>query len=113
MIGKILYQVGNALYSVFGAVHDALISPEQPATLTTENLDSAYEMGPSTPVQIGSFRDTIKYYIGGTFVVTLLLTVVLCRLFPKVGKKVAGKKTTVRRRRRRTTTRRRTYRRKK
>lgn len=113
MIGKLLYKVGSALYGAFGAVHDALISPEQPATMTTESLNMAYDLQDVAPVNPGSFRDTVKYYIGGTFVVTLLLTVVLCRLFPKVGKKVTGKAKMTRRRRRRTTTRRRTYRRKK
>lgn len=112
MIGKLLYQIGSALYGAFGAVHDALISPEQPPTMTTDSLNNAYELNDVAPVNPGSFRDTVKYYIGGTFVVTLILTIVLCRLFPKVGKKVAGKAKTVRRRRR-TTTRRRTYRRRK
>lgn len=112
MIGKILHQLGSALYSVFGQIHDALISPEQPATLTTEQLDAgATGDGPNAPVMVGSFRDTIQYYIGGTFVVTLVLTVLLCRFFPKMGKKIAGKSTPVRRRRK--TTRRRTYRKRK
>lgn len=113
MIGKILHQLGSALYSVFGQIHDALISPEQPATLTTEQLDaSATGDAAATPVMAGSFRDTIQYYIGGTFVVTLVLTVLLCRFFPKMGKKIAGKSTPVRRRARKTT-RRRTYRKRK
>jgi len=111
MIGKILYQIGNALFGVFGSIHDALISPDQPATLTTDQL-APEGVGPETPVMVGSFKNTVSYYIGGTFVVTILLTLLVCRLFPKLGAKMAKKKP-VRRRRRSTTTKRRTYKRRK
>lgn len=110
MIGKLLYNVGKSLYGIFAPVHDALVSPEMPPVLTQEMQEQAYD-GVATVT--GNFKQTVQYYIGGTFVLTVLLTVVLCRFFPKLGKKVAGKKAPMRRRRRRTTTRRRTYRRKK
>lgn len=108
MIGKILYQLGNALFGVVGAIHDALISPDQPATLTTDQLNPD-GLGADQPVMVGSFKNTVSYYIGGTFVVTILLTLALCRLFPKMGAKIAKKKPV----RRRRTAKRRTYKRRK
>lgn len=112
MVGKLLYNLGKALYSVVGKVHDALISPTQPPVMRTESMDDAYNLQGDVPVPAGSFRDTIQYYIGGTFVVTFLLTAILMRVFPKLGKKMTGKKAAPRRRTRRTA-RRRTYKRRK
>jgi hypothetical protein len=97
-LGKILFQIGSGLYGIFGAIHDALISPDQPATLTTEELDQSDVIGPTVPVQVGSFRNTVQYYIGGVFVVTALVTFFLVKMVPSLNKLASGKKRATRRR---------------
>lgn len=113
MLGKLFYNIGSALYGVVGAIHDALVSSDQPPVMQTQTMDDAYNLQGDAAVPAGSFRDTVKYYIGGTLVVTVVLTLLLCRMFPKLGKKMTAKKTLTRRRKRRTTARRRTYKRRK
>jgi len=113
MIGKILYKIGNALFGVFSKIHDALVSPDQPPVLSGEQMEfAASGTGPSEPVQVGSFKDTVAYYVGGTFVVTAALFFILARIIPGMKGKKRG--STARRRttrkaapRRRTSTRRR------
>lgn len=110
MIAKLLHSIGSALYGVFGSIHDAILGispdPDMPSVLTAEQMTQSAELiGPTEPVQVGSFKDTVSYYIGGTLVVVSLAAFLICKYLPMKKKPV--------RRRRTTTRRRRTYRRKK
>lgn len=85
MLYKTLSQIGGALMSVVGPVHDALGGEEAPQS-------QAIQADPAS-------KAIVEFYVGGTAVVAAAATALLC----------AGKKKPVRRRRK--TTRRRTYRR--
>lgn len=110
-ISSILTKLGGILLAPIGAIHDALRG-SSPGLITSATIS-----GTSTsedPVDV-AWGDTVKYYIGGTFLVTFLVVIFACGGFAALGKK---KRTYTRRRKsparkRRTTKRRRTYKRRK
>lgn len=102
MIPNLLIKLGGFLLMPFGALHDALKGDAAVGTSATIGTAS---QGADTDA---AWANTVKYYMGGTFLVTFLLVSFLCgmgklKLFKKKRKYT----------RRRKTTRRRTYRRRK
>ena len=110
-ISSILTNLGGFLLKPVGAIHDALRG-DNSSTLTSQTISGLCTSEAESDRAIGS---TIKYYIGGTFLVTFLIVVFSCGGFAALGKK---KRTYTRKRkpatrRRKTMKRRRTYKRRK
>ena len=110
-ISSLLIKLGGFLLKPVGAIHDALRGSGAPLMTSSTISQSAA----SEDVGDAIIGNTVKYYIGGTFLVTFLVVVFSCGGFAALGKK---KRTYTRKRKpatksRRTTKRRRTYKRKK
>ena len=111
-ISSILTKLGGFLLAPIGAIHDAIRGSE-PGLMTSQTISGTSQSEVPEDVAWGN---TVKYYIGGTFLVTFLVVVFACGGFAALGKK---KRTYTRRRkpatkrRRKTTKRRRTYKRRK
>lgn len=97
MLGSLLIKIGGILLVPFGAIHDAL-KGDAPALGSSWIAGSAE--GSTDDANHDIWSNTVKYYIGGTFVVTALLFSVfgLGKLFKKKRTYRRRKKTTRRRR---------------
>jgi hypothetical protein len=95
MLGSLLIKIGGILLAPFGAVHDAL-KGDAPALSSSWIAGSAE--GSTDDANHDIWSNTIKYYIGGTFVVTALLFSVfgLGKLFKKKRTYTRRKKATKR-----------------
>lgn len=113
MIGNILYKAGRTLFKAVGPVHDALDDGVETPVLDSMSIELLEDQ--DQPVMPGSVANTIYYYVGGTFVVALLVGVLICKA-PGLMKKKPKRRTYKRRKpaaRRTTRTRKRTYKRRK
>lgn len=99
MLGSTLYKIGGYVLFPIGYIHDALKGMMPVATSQTINLTHEAESDQA-------WADTVKYYIGGTFVVTLVLAFFIFR--KKKKRSYTRKRTTAKR-----TMRRRTYKKRK
>jgi len=108
-IRSLLIKLGGFLLAPIGAIHDALRGSE-PGILSSSTISQSASSQDATDATIGN---TLKYYIGGTFLVTFLVVVFSCGGFAALGKKkrtYKRKRKPAAKRRRSTTKRRRTSR---
>ena len=108
-ISSLLIKLGGFLLKPVGAIHDALRGSAS-GTMTSSTIS---ESAASEDVGDAIIGNTIKYYIGGTFLVTFLVVVFSCGGFAALGKKkrtYTRKRKPAARRRRKSTKRRSTSR---
>lgn len=114
MIGNILYKAGRTLFKAVGPVHDALEGSVETPVLDSTSIELLEDQ--ETPVMPGTVANTLYYYVGGTFVVALLVGVLIMKA-PGLMKSKPKRRTYARRkpvtRKRATRTRTRTYKRRK
>lgn len=82
-VRSLLIKLGGFLLAPIGAIHDALRGSE-PGILASSTIAQSASSEDATDATIGN---TLKYYIGGTFLVTFLVVVFSCGGFAALGKK--------------------------